>query len=180
MNPLLVNSFCQPATLRFNQPAGNGIGMSNTLRALRNILVIAACIGGAQAASAQQEEPKKHHEIRYQMTISTTPPATQRCKASLDFTFIQKNDTAVIESTLSNPDCGASSGEYTMLIRIRDENGELQSLQFPESWQRENAQTIESHAEYFIGDNVDLVSARARKLQCICDGSGEEATAPEE
>ena len=155
--------------------------MRKTLRAFQYLLVLAVGIGNTQIVSAQErQESKKSHEIRYTMTLSTMPPAQQKCAAQLLFTFIQKNVVAAVESTLSNPDCGASSGDYTMLVRYRDENDEMQSLEYPETWRRDNDQDIESRKEYFIGDNVDLVTVRSRKLRCICDKAGAEEDAPEE
>ena len=151
------------------------------LRALRYVLVLAVGGGGAQLACAQEEqESKRHHEIHYKITLSTTPPANQRCRASLEFTFIQKNTVAAVDATVSNPDCGASSGEYTMLVRFRDESNELQSLEYPETWQRDDDLAVETHRDYFIGDNVDLVSVRSRKMRCICVNSGAEGKTPEE
>ena len=96
------------------------------------------------------------------------------------FEYFQTNTVAVVKSTLSNPDCGASSGEYTLLVRFSDANNEAQSLEYAETWQRADDQDIESRKEYFIGDNVDLVTVRSRKLRCICDNAGEEGEAPEE
>lgn len=155
--------------------------MNKALRAFQYLLVLAVAIGNTQAVSAQEEqESKKHHEIRYKMTISTTPAAEQKCEASMFFEYFQKNTVAVVNSTLSNPDCGASSGGYTLLVRYRDANNDMQSLAYPVTWQRADNQDIESRKEYFIGDNVDLVTVRSRKLRCICDNAGEAGEAPEE
>ena len=155
--------------------------MSKTMRAFQFLLVLAVGIGNTQAVSAQEEqESKKHLEIRYKMTISTTPAAEQKCESSIFFEYFQKNTVAVVNSTLSNRDCGASSGGYTVLVRFRDANNETQSLEYPETWQRADDQDIESRKEYFIGDNVDLVTIRSRKLRCICDIAGAEEDAPEE
>jgi len=155
--------------------------MSKATRAFQYFLVLAVGIGNTQAVSAQEEqESKKHHEIRYKMTISTTPAAEQKCEASVFFEYFQKNTVAVVNSTLSNPDCGASSGGYTLLVRFRDANNEMQSQEYPETWQRDDDQEIESRKEYFIGDNVDLVAIRSRKLRCICNNAGEEGAVPEE
>ena len=164
------------------QLAGGGRNrMSKTLRAFQYLLVLAVGIGNTQIISAQeQKESKKSYEIRYTMTLSTTPPAQPKCAAQLLFTFIQKNTVAAVESTLSNTDCGASSGDYTMHIRYRDENNEMQSLEYPETWRRDDDQDIESRKEYFIGDNVDLVTVRSRNLRCNCDNAAEEEDSPEE
>ncbi len=150
-------------------------------RALQYFLVLAVTIGSAQIARAQEEEEsKKHHEIRYKMTISTTPPENPRCEAQLLITYIQMNTVAQVDSKLTNSDCAASGGDYMIRVRYRDENNELQSLEHPESWRRDDDQPIEQRKEYFIGENVDLVSVRSRKLQCKCDAAGEEVDTPEE
>jgi len=171
----------QPDTLQTNLPTGDKIGMNKALHALRCLIVIAVGIGNAQAISAQEEqESKKHHEIRYKMTISTTPADEQKCEASIYFEFNQKNTVAAVDSTLSISDCAASSGSYTVLVRFKDENNEIRSLEYPETWQRDDDRAIESHREYFIGENVDLVTIRSRKLRCICDSTGVEGETPEE
>jgi len=154
--------------------------MNRILRVFQYLSVLAVFAGGVQAAFAQEEESKKHHEIRYEMTFRTTPPAEQRCKSSLEQEYRQKDTVAAVVSTIGNPDCGASSGSYTALVRFRDENNELQSLEYPETWQREDDLPIETHREYFIGHNVDLISVRSRKMRCICANSGEVEETPEE
>jgi len=154
--------------------------MKRILRPLQCITVAAVCVGGVQAASAQEQESKKNNEIRYTMTIKTTPPARQRCSASLEFTFQQKNTVAAVDTTLVNPDCGASSGEYTFLVRFRDDSNEVHTLEYPVTWQRDDDLDLETHNEYSIGDNVDLVTVRSRSMSCFCDVPGEDTPSPEE
>jgi len=153
--------------------------MNNTVRALQYILLLAVAVGSAQAVSAQEEESKKHAEIKYKMTFTTTPPDRQICSASLEFEYQQKNTVAVVDSTLDTLDCGAASGEYTVLVRFRDENSQMQSLEYPVTWRREDDQVITARAEYVIGENVDLVTVRPRKLRCLCEPSGEGTTDPD-
>ena len=155
--------------------------MIRVSHALQYVLVLAVIVGSAQMARAQEDEgPKKHHEIRYKMTISTTPQENPRCEAQLLLSYIQKNTVAEVDTILNNPDCGASGGDYTIRVRFRDENNELQSLEYPESWRREHDQPIEQRKEYFIGENVDLVSVRSSKLQCRCDAAKEDVDASEQ
>ena len=176
-----MNRRGQPDTLQANLPAGGETRMNKALRTLKYVLVLAVGIGNTQAVSAQEEkESKEHHEIRYKMTISATPSAEQKCEALIFFEYKQKNTVAVIDSTISNADCAASSGGYTLLVRFKDENNEMQSLEYPETWQRDDDRAIESRKEYFIGDNVDLVTIRSKKLRCVCDNTGAEGDAPEE
>lgn len=154
--------------------------MNKTLRALQYLFVVAIGISNAQAISAQEEqESKKQYEIRYKMKLSTTPPAEQTCAAQIYFTYLQKNTVAVVDSTIDNTECDASSGDYMVLVRFMDENNEIQSLEYAETWSRDDDMAVESRKEYFIGDNVDLVTVRSRKLRCVCDSAGEEGQAPE-
>lgn len=152
--------------------------MRKLTRALNCTLLFAVGAGGLQTAYPR-DEPKKHHEIKYEITISAKP-AQQRCAASLEFTFQQRNTLAVVDSTLRNSDCAASSGEYTMLVKTRHDNGESKTLEFPVTWQREDDQALESHAEYSIGEDVDLISVRSRRMRCLCAADAEDESAPEE
>ena len=73
-----------------------------------------------------------------------------------------------VEGTIENKDCGASQGEYKLAVRIKDENRELKSLEFFESWQRQDSEPVRFVAVYSIGENVDLVSVRSVQLGCTC------------
>lgn len=159
---------------------GTNIRMIRESRALQSFLVLAVIIGNTRIARAQEEKSKKHHEIPYKMTISMTPPGNPRCEAQLLFTYIQYDTVARVDSKLTNTDCAASSGDYTIRVRFRDENNELRSLEYPETWRRDDDQPIELSKDYVIGENVDLVSVRSRKLQCICDAAGEQEETPED
>jgi len=155
--------------------------MNKALRALHYLFAVAISIGSAQVISAQEEkETRKQYEIRYKMTISTTPPAEQTCAAQISFTYLQKYSVAVVDSTIENTECDASSGDYTVLVRFRDENNEIQSQEYRETWSRDDNQAVDSRKEYFIGDNVDLITVRSKKLRCVCDNAGEEEEAPVE
>jgi hypothetical protein len=50
----------------------------------------------------------------------------------------------------------------------------LKTLEFVESWRRDDDQPVKFSADYEIGENVDLVRARSRQLRCTCaDTPGE-------
>jgi hypothetical protein len=53
---------------------------------------------------------------------------------------------------------------------VRDESGEVKSLEFNETWQRSDAKSVVLEADYPIGENVELVNARVRGLTCTCAG----------
>ena len=54
------------------------------------------------------------------------------------------------------------------MVRIRDEKGEINSLEFSDKWQRSDGPDVKFAADYPIGQNVDLVSVRVRDLKCTC------------
>ncbi len=144
--------------------------MNRFVQACYATIAIAIGMGIAHnAMAADKQEPKKSLDIRHTMKIEPKAPAEKRCEAQVSLTYYQKNTVAVVESALNNWDCGASGGEYAVLVRFRDENNELQTLEFPETWRRDDDQEVKSVKEYLIGDNVDLVSVRPRKLRCVCD-----------
>ena len=91
------------------------------------------------------------------------------CKANLQLEYWQKGDAAEVTSTLLNPECGASSGVYTVQIRYRRDDGETLTDDYRETWSREDSEPIVTTRLYPIGDNVDLIRVRSRGLSCSCD-----------
>ena len=90
------------------------------------------------------------------------------CEAKLNLEYFQRGDKAQVNSTLTNPQCDASFGSYTIQVRYRGEDQELQTTNYEERWSREDAEPIVASNQYFIGDNVDLVRVRSRSLTCTC------------
>ena len=91
------------------------------------------------------------------------------CKANLQLEYWQKGDTAEVTSTLLNPDCGASSGDYTVQVRYRRDDGKTLTDEYQETWSREDSKPIVTTRLYPIGDDVDLIRVRSRGLSCSCD-----------
>jgi hypothetical protein len=54
------------------------------------------------------------------------------------------------------------------VARVRDASGELKSIEFNETWQRDDAEDVKFAGDYPIGADVELVSARVRGLTCTC------------
>lgn len=128
----------------------------------------AATVG--QDIPDQQEERMRvegHVQKKYIVKLEA-PQQKQYCQASSLIEYVQNNDVATVSGEIQNEDCAASSGTYTMNVRIRDENGELSDLDFEESWQREDDQPIKFEREYAIGNNVDLIRVRTRRMRCVC------------
>ena len=108
------------------------------------------------------------HETKITTTIEVKPLKLVECQADVGVQYHQRNTAARVEGTIENKICAASSGEYTIAIRIKDEAGEPKTLEFRESWQRDDDRPISVATDYPIGANVDLVSVRARSLHCVC------------
>ena len=75
---------------------------------------------------------------------------------------------ASVDWVVDHQDCAASSGSYTIRIRYRDENNEVQDLEVEETWQRDDNSPVVGHGDYLIGDNADLVNVRSRSMRCQC------------
>jgi len=102
------------------------------------------------------------------------PPQAASCQATIAFQYDQRDTIASVTGTIENGDCAASSGDYTILVSIRDEKGESKTLEFNESWQRDDDQPVQLKSEYRIGENVDLVRVRSRQSRCTCADAAEQ------
>ncbi len=60
------------------------------------------------------------------------------CKAELRLEYYQKGADAHVKTMLSNEECGASSGDYTIRIRYKDAQGETGQVEYEEAWNRDD------------------------------------------
>jgi hypothetical protein len=104
------------------------------------------------------------------VTVTTTINVHQNayCAATYAVEFTQKDTKAGVAGVIENKDCGASSGEYKLLVRVRDETGEAKTLDFLGSWQRDDGEPVKFGGDYPIGNNVDLVSVHVVQVRCTC------------
>jgi len=137
-------------------------------------LDVVACTSNAtrvQRESACNENPSTS-ALRTEMKVTTTIEGASisrpYCKATIALEYSQRNDAAFVDGVIENDDCGASGGDYTIEFRVRDENGELQTISLTDSWNREDDQPVSFRKEQPIGGNVDLVRVRSRQLSCTC------------
>ncbi len=121
-----------------------------------------------------------HVEKKYVIKLEAPTSAKKYCHVSVDISYLQRNTAAIVDVILINPDCAASSGSYTVAIRVRDENNEAQNMSFDETWQREDDLSLESRQDYSIGENVDLINVRVKKLKCVCNEIADEESNPDE
>ena len=107
--------------------------------------------------------------MEFHQTIETEYEyATDACKAAIEIEYYQKGSSAHVESTLTNDDCGASSGSYVIQVRYRDADRQSQSKEFPVTWERVDSSPVVVEKDYFVADDVDILRVRSRKLNCTC------------
>lgn len=140
-----------------------------------SVLLLATLMSGLTIA--QDGEGKKKGANSLDIEFSKTITMEMRlggCEAKLQMEYWQKGDVAEVTSTLDNPECGASSGDYQMRVRYRGDDGELQTDEYEETWERDDAQPIVTTKRYPIGDDVDLVRVTSRGLSCTCTEADED------
>ncbi len=142
-------------------------------------LALSLLTGLASSAAAQQGESTTVR-VEQELKISLDLPdlASSQCEATSAVVYEQRNAVARVENTIKVADCTAASGEFTVTLRVRDDSGEIKTLELMETWQRADDQDVSFSADYPIGENVDLLSARVRGLRCTCADPPAQATAP--
>ena len=106
------------------------------------------------------------HEI--DASVEFAPLKGVQCAATIEVAYTQRDSTVGVEGTIAHNTCAASSGDYKVVVSVRGENRELQTLEFFESWQRQDEQPVKFSATYPIGENVDVVRVRTVQLRCTC------------
>jgi hypothetical protein len=103
----------------------------------------------------------------------------QRCTASASIAYLQRGAEADVEVTIENNDCAASTGTYAIEATIKADNADApEKLTFPETWSRGDDQPVFVARRYPIGDDVDLLRLKIRKLRCTCAEAAEPAGDP--
>ena len=107
-------------------------------------------------------------ESELQAPLDLPPLKPVYCAPVIAIEYTQRDTLIDVAGTISNADCAACSGEYEVLVSVRDEVSGLKILRFVEAWERRDDQPVSFKARYPIGQNVDVVGARARSLRCTC------------
>ena len=141
--------------------------------AMKNLctMVLASCAAGVPvaAALADEAEDRINNEAEIRLTIEAEHEyATGACQATIEIEYYQKGASAHVESTLTNGDCGASSGSYVIQVRYRGADRQSQSKEFEETWERADSNPVVVEKDYFVADDIDILRVRSRKLDCTC------------
>ena len=113
------------------------------------------------------------------VVLEETPEAVSsvpQCEATTLTEYQQRNNVARVTGTVSITACPAgSTGSFTIMARVRDDNGEIRPIEFDETWQRNDTQDHTFNTDYPIGENVELMSVRVRGLKCTCANAAQGA-----
>jgi len=100
------------------------------------------------------------------------------CEVAILTEYLQRNTVARVNGSLAIKNCPmGSTGEYSLVLRIKDANGDVKPVEFRETWRSGDARDVKTTADYPIGNNVELLNVRVRGLRCTC---AEAAPAPTE
>lgn len=127
-----------------------------------------AASGDASTPTEQSSEDKSEGK-KFEKRVRVTQGYNAKgCEADLRIEYFQKGSDAHVETMLVNEACGASSGDYTVRIRYKDAQGEINRLEFEETWDRDDDADVTSEKDYFVGDDIDIVRVNTRGLSCNC------------
>jgi hypothetical protein len=119
-----------------------------------------------ESCDPKQVVVRSQQEVEFSLELP--PLKGVQCAATIEVAYTQRDSTVGVEGTIANNVCGASTGDYKLVVSVRDTNRDLQTLEFLESWQREDDQPVRFSGAYPIGDNVELVRVRPVQLRCTC------------
>lgn len=163
----------------------NRVCLLITLAALANLATFAgerACQPGAEDLPCREEIKSANQRrgletggtVTFKKLIVLPGQSMNRalaCNANISISYTQMNERIRVKTSIDHEDCAASSGEYRLRIRTRDEALELHTVEISKSWAREKNAVIELTEYYDIGADVDLVSLRIKqspKKGCTC------------
>ena len=112
-------------------------------------------------------------EKEVEFSLNVPPLKNVQCVATIEITYTQRDTEVGVEGTIANNVCGASSGDFKLVVSVRDGSAGLQVLEFFESWQRQDDLPVKLSATYPIGENVDLLRVRPAQSRCACADESE-------
>ena len=94
----------------------------------------------------------------------------ERCAATVALDYFQRGAEAEANISVDTMDCGKASGSFVVQVTIKaDDAEEPEKLTFDETWSREDEAAVTMKRKYAIGDGVQLLRIRIRKVACSCD-----------
>jgi len=140
--------------------------------------------GGSRIRSnnCDSEAPRTvrtEHEVT--VRVELPGPRGPQCEASALTEYSQRGAIARVAGTVSIGSCPAgTNGSFALVARVRDASGEIKSIEFNETWQRDDPEDVKFTGDYAIGADVELVNVRVRGLSCTCaEAPAADAQTPE-
>ena len=136
---------------------------------MKRLFLVAAALLLAAPGLADRER-----EVSNTATISNTVEMkletdSNLCQATASMDYFQRGAEAQVETSIDTDECGPAEGTYIVKITVRgDGDEEPRVLDFEETWERGDDMPVESMKRYPIGDDVDLLRVKTRKLSCTC------------
>ncbi len=151
--------------------------LSSATTVISGLALLAAGTSTSAADGPQEADAERTMAIELKNTV-TLEARMGGCEANLALEYLQKGNQAEVEIVVNNDECAASSGDFTILVRYRHDNGEVFNDEFPETWSRDDDQPVLISRLYPIGDEVDLIRVRSRGLNCTCTDEAAEKEEP--
>ena len=123
---------------------------------------------GVNCGESEEEPTVRRIEREVDVLVGAVELRTRECATEVTLDYQQRDTVARVLGLIENETCAASRGSFEIEARVRDENGDTETLAFPETWQREDDGPVEFSADYAIGENVELTRLRTRNLRCLC------------
>ena len=141
---------------------------------MMRLLVLFIALALATHALADR---KVNNSATFSKTIELKhAPESSHCQATASQDYFQRGAEAQVETTIDTDECDAAEGSYVIKITVRADGAEEpEVLEFPETWERSDDAPVEAIRRYPIGDDVDLLRVRTRKLSCTCKGMSADA-----
>ncbi len=129
-------------------------------------------LGGGACQGGSKTQVVVEQDLSVKLELKQKP--TGACAATADFEYQQRDAVAHVIGAIENTQCAASGGDYVLAVTIRDANGAVSTLEFPQEWARSDAESVKFTHDLPIGANVDLTNVRTRRLRCTCAESERE------
>jgi hypothetical protein len=166
--PFALSSLVAGAQRSDDQPHAAQTQVSHSVERHCPLVATRGPAQSAERLAACEETITLRGETPLSVTTMLNAPKNVYCAATYSVEYTQKDAKVGVAGVIENKDCAASSGEYKVLVRVRDETGEVKALDFLGSWQRDDDEPVKFNEDYPIGNNVDLVNLRVVQVRCTC------------
>jgi hypothetical protein len=180
---LVLSALAIPAATVFPQAMAPA-GVPTTGRQGRvgdNLPMCQAAPGGSRLRpNCEPQDTAREAKLKISLDPPPQPSAAQ-CGASTTIYYSQSKTLARVDGIINVKNCTTgSAGIYTIVVRVRDDKSEINSLEFSDNkWERsDGAQDVKFATDYPIGQNVELVSVEVGDLHCTCADARADATPP--